>query len=49
MAPAAATSATAVPPEAEGVVKNIVEQGNKIRDLKTNKASKVIEIFLTCS
>ena len=41
MAPAAATATTAVPPEAEGVVKNIVEQGNKIRDLKTNKASKV--------
>ena len=39
MAPVAAT--TAVPAEAEGVVKNIVAQGDKIRDLKTNKAPKV--------
>ena len=39
MAPVAATAA--VPPEAEGVVKNITEQGNKIRDLKASKAAKV--------
>merc|ERR1712113_980621 len=34
------TPTTSLSPEAEEVVKKIVDQGNKIRDMKSNKAAK---------
>uniref|UniRef100_A0A7M5TTE7 Glutamyl-tRNA synthetase n=2 Tax=Clytia hemisphaerica TaxID=252671 RepID=A0A7M5TTE7_9CNID len=39
MAPVASTTVS-LSPEAESVVQKITEQGNKIRDMKTNKAAK---------
>ena len=39
------SNAAPISPEAENVVKNITEQGAKIRDMKASKADKV---FLFC-